>query len=193
MYLQLGLRHIADLSGYDHILFIAALSIPYSFADWRRLLWLVTAFTVGHSITLVLATLQLVTIAPTVVEMLIPLTILGAAALAVVEQRRASSRQDGAVPRVRFVLAAVFGLIHGLGFSGYLRSLLGEEERMAIPLLGFNVGLEIGQLAILSTLLVAGTVAVRLSVAQRHWSQFVTVITGGFGLFLFLQRIGIAR
>ena len=98
IYLQLGFHHIADLAGYDHILFIAALAIPYAPRDWRRLALLVTAFTVGHSLTLALATLRLVSVRPSLVETLIPLTIVVTAALALVEQRRSGEHAAPASP-----------------------------------------------------------------------------------------------
>ncbi len=193
LYLQLGFRHIADLTGYDHILFVAALAIPFAPRDWRRLAWLVTAFTIGHSITLALATLQLVSVSSALVETLIPATIIATAALAVVDMRRASANaNDRALGAVRYAMAAAFGLIHGLGFSTYLRALLGAEESIALPLFAFNVGLELGQLCILLCVLAIGALVVRLGVPRDRWSLLLAGVTGGLAVMLLIQRLGAA-
>ena len=194
LYLQLGFRHIADLAGYDHILFIAALAIPYALGNWRALAVLITAFTLGHSITLALATLQLVHVPSALVETLIPITIMITAALALFEMRghtASSAPTLTTTPVSRYVIAAAFGLIHGLGFSTYLRSLLGQEESIALPLLAFNVGLELGQLLILSVVLTIGTLVVRAGVARRFWMQLLAVFTGGLALVLLVERLGL--
>ena len=150
VYLRLGFEHISDLKGYDHILFIVALCAVYHFKAWKRLLWLVTAFTVGHSVTLALATLRLVTIDATLVEVLIPVTILLTSLLDVAAP--AEVQQDRAA-RYKYGLALGFGLIHGLGFSNFLRAVLGGEESIALPLFAFNVGLELGQIVIVFVVL----------------------------------------
>lgn len=191
-YLRLGLHHIADLRGYDHILFVAALTVAYRPADWRRLLWLVTAFTLGHSVTLALATLDFVRVNAALVETGIALTIvlssLMAMALAVRSDATAPATRGQAL---RYLLAALFGLIHGLGFSTFLRSLLGAEDSIAVPLLSFNVGLELGQLLIVASVLVIGLLAERvLRLARRDW---VLVAAGGIaalGARMVLERIG---
>lgn len=189
VYLRIGFHHIADLAGYDHILFIAALAIPYAPRDWKRLAWLVTAFTVGHSVTLVLATLRLVSVRPSLVETLIPITIIVTATLALIEQRRADDGTPPASPLVRYPFALGFGLIHGLGFSTYLRALLGAEESIALPLFAFNLGLELGQLLILSIVLAVGALLVRAVIARRRWVQLLATATGGLATVLLVQRL----
>ncbi len=198
IYLRLGFHHIADLAGYDHILFVTALAIPYAARDWRRLLVLVTAFTVGHSVTLALATLRLVSVSSTLVEALIPATILVTAVMAWRETRigtgltTPSERGESSaatVPASRYVLATLFGLIHGLGFSTYLRALLGEEESIALPLFAFNVGLELGQLLILTVVLTVGALVVRTGMDRRRWAQVLVGVTATLSLLLLLQRI----
>ena len=195
-YLHLGLAHIADPKGYDHILFVAALTGGYAPREWRRLLWLVTAFTVGHSITLALATLRLVQVDAAVVETLIPATILATSALAVAAARPGAAGSTAAEPpralrrqRVLYALAALFGLVHGLGFSTYLRSLLGAESSIALPLLAFNVGLELGQLLIVAATLLIGTLFVRaFGFARRDWVLLLAGATGALALVLLLER-----
>lgn len=191
LYLRLGVHHIADLTGYDHILFVTALSIPYAPRDWRRLAVLVTAFTLGHSLTLALATLRVVAVPSTVVEALIPATILVTALLTVFTRARLRDADGGLahVPFSRYLLAAVFGLIHGLGFSTYLRSLLGEEESIAMPLLAFNIGLEVGQLMILSVVLALGWAVTRVLITRQRWEWLVTGVTAGLAVVLLLQRL----
>jgi hypothetical protein len=190
-YLRLGLHHIADLRGYDHILFVAALTIAYRPSEWRRLLWLVTAFTLGHSVTLALATLNLVRVNSALVEIGIALTIVISSLMAIALAVRGDGTPDAKGQVLRYVLAACFGLIHGLGFSTFLRSLLGGEESIFVPLLSFNIGLELGQLLIVAAVLALGVVAERmLRLARRDW---VLVASGGIaamGIRMVLERIG---
>jgi hypothetical protein len=189
-YLRLGLHHITDVRGYDHILFIAALTVPYRLSDWKRLLWLVTAFTLGHSVTLALATMDLIRLSPSIVEPAIGATILlsGLAAFASI------GRDDRAVrpgwQGGRYLMAAGFGLIHGLGFSNYLRSLLGEGEGLALPLFAFNVGLEVGQLLIVSAILAIGVGVERmLRVERRYWVGAVSVVVAVLGGSILVERL----
>jgi hypothetical protein len=150
LYLRLGLEHILDLGAYDHILFVIALAAVYSLKEWKHMLVLVTAFTTGHSITLALATLGILVFNESLIETLIPITIVITAALNVFE--RLSKDPSSALQRdwkIKYGLALFFGLIHGLGFSYYLRAILGGESSIVLPLFSFNVGLELGQLVIL--------------------------------------------
>ena len=188
IYLELGFRHIADLAGYDHILFVTALAIPFRIRDWRRLAILVTAFTVGHSVTLALATLRLVSVSSQLVETLIPATILVTALGAYTAAT--PQRAENPVTLSRYGMALFFGLIHGLGFSTYLRALLGDEESIAGPLLAFNIGLELGQLAILFIVLTLGAALVPAILQRRRWVQLLVGVTGGLALMLLVQRLG---
>ncbi len=194
LYLRLGFSHIADLAGYDHILFVAALAVSYPPRDWRRLALLVTAFTLGHSVTLALATLGWVRISAPLIEALIPATILVTAGLLAWQYRRPAPARPAGAARdpiaLRFVLAAGFGLIHGLGFSTFLRTLLGAEESLTLPLLAFNVGLELGQLLILAAVLLLGVIAERvLGLSRRPWVLLVAFVTGGTATKLLLERL----
>ena len=163
-FFQLGFGHIVTSGAMDHILFLVALAVIYRATDWRDALWVVSAFTVGHSVTLALAVTNAVPTNAGLVEFLIPLTILAAAVEnLVVRERSAESRAH----RYRPLLAGVFGLVHGAGFAGYLKSLF--VERIAVPLLGFNIGIEAGQILVLAiigaALLSIDAVLLR---AQRH-------------------------
>lgn len=143
-YLVLGFQHIADLSAADHLLFLLVLGAVYRLQDWRAALLTVSAFTVGHSITLGIAVAGWVTPSSAWIEFLIPVTIV---ATGVENLWRGERVARGRWPFVRPALALMFGLVHGMGFAGYLRSLLGDE--IGVPLLGFNLGVEVGQVMIL--------------------------------------------
>ena len=152
-FVELGFRHITDLEAIDHILFLLALAAVYRRDDWRDALWVVTAFTIGHSITLALAVTGALVLPTPVIEFLIPLTIIATGLENIAVPRRARALWRG---RYRAVFAALFGLVHGAGFANYLRSLF--VDSIAIPLFGFNVGIELGQLVVLGLagLLLAG-------------------------------------
>ena len=143
-YIDLGFHHIVALDAMDHILFLVALAAIYRPRDWRQTLWVVTAFTVGHSITLFLAVTGLVTLPPALIEFLIPVTIVATAVENIVVRDR-GSRPWGAGHRP--VFAGVFGLVHGAGFANYLHSMF--VDQVAVPLFGFNVGIELGQIVVL--------------------------------------------
>lgn len=196
VYARLGFDHIVAVGALDHILFIVALAAGYGLTHWRHLLVLVTAFTVGHSITLALATLRLVSISSAVVEILIPLTILATAIFNMVETGWGppADASDATLPgrqqHVKYVMALVFGLIHGLGFSTVLRAMLGDEESIALPLFSFNVGLEVGQIAILTAVLVASAVLVRRTpMSGAWWTRLVSAATAVAAGVMVVQRL----
>jgi len=190
VYLRLGFEHIVDFGAWDHLLFVIVLVAIYVLRDWKHLLVLVTAFTVGHSLTLALATLRLVTVDSGLVEFLIPITIFLTAVVNIVEVRLRSELgiQDSQLAwRIKYVLALVFGLIHGLGFSNFLRAILGEEESLLLPLFSFNVGLEFGQILILSITLVVSSVVVRTTaLTQRTWAMLLSTAAGILALTMIL-------
>jgi hypothetical protein len=157
-YIQLGFRHIVDVEAMDHILFLVALAAIYRPRDVRQALWVVTAFTIGHSVTLALAVTGIVRFPSALIEFLIPVTIVatGVENLIVSARRRAGG---GMQSRYRPVFAGVFGLVHGAGFANYLSAMF--VTHIALPLFGFNVGIEIGQIVIL------GAAALALALVDR--------------------------
>jgi hypothetical protein len=187
-YFRLGVGHIADLRGYDHILFIIALTAGYALREWRKLLWLVTAFTLGHSLTLALATRDLVRVSSGLVEILIAVTIVATGVYGLVSRRDTEATAAGR-QRILYAMAGGFGLIHGLGFSSFLRTVLGGEEGIAWPLFAFNVGLEVGQLAIVLGILVLGTLVCDLAgVPRRHWAMGLSVVAVIAGFRMIIER-----
>lgn len=192
VYLRLGFEHISDLAGYDHMLFIAALCALYPINQWRPLLLLVTAFTIGHSITLALATLDVITVNDALVEFLIPVTILLTSILNIVEtnpddHRLATTRRSW---RIKYGLALGFGLIHGMGFSNFLRAVLGAEESIVLPLFAFNVGLEVGQLVVLFFVLLLAFIMVRVIGMRRYdWALVLSGATAGIALTMMIERM----
>lgn len=163
-YFFLGLEHILDVNGVDHILFVVVLSVIYSLAQWKRLLILTTAFTLGHSLTLALSVLDFVTIDPSVIEALIPITILITALTNIFIGMQEKNKST----RINYFYAVSFGLIHGLGFSNYLKGLLGKDFEIFNQLLAFNLGLEVGQIFIIALFLILGFLFLNiLKLSQR--------------------------
>jgi len=186
LYFKLGLQHIADLKGYDHILFIVTLCAVYSLKEWKKVLVLVTAFTIGHSLTLALATLDLIRVDGDLIEFLIPLTIF-ITALANLFVRKQKGRS--VLYYLRYAAALFFGLIHGLGFSNYLRSLLGAERGLVLPLFSFNVGIEAGQIIIVTTIMLLTKVVVDIiGLPRREWQVLLSGAGLGISLVLMLER-----
>ncbi len=184
-FLKLGFKHITDLNGYDHILFILALCAIYKTSEWRKVGLLVTAFTIGHSITLALATLKILKVNNNLVELLIPITILITCIFnffyTIPERRPLKEKSD----KSRYLMALFFGLIHGMGFSNYLRSLLGREESIVKPLFSFNLGLEGGQLVIVFISMLFTWLLINVfHVKQQNWKIGLSGFIAAASLFL---------
>jgi len=187
LYFQLGQEHILDRNAYDHMAFVIALAALYQFADWKRILVLVTAFTIGHSITLALATLKIVSVNMNVIEFLIPVTILVTAISNLFVREEAIQLRK---VQINYLLALGFGLIHGLGFSNYLQAILGKEESIAWPLFAFNVGLEAGQIIIVGIFLSIGFLFVSIfGVSRRDWKMIISSIVAGVAFTLTMDAV----
>jgi hypothetical protein len=184
LYFNLGREHIADLAGYDHILFVAALCLGYLLKDWKKLLVLVTAFTVGHSITLALSVLNVVEVSTKWIEFLIPVTIL---ITAIASTYRKPGDRSTRSPV--YLLTVAFGLIHGLGFSNYLKSLLGKNDSIVSDLLAFNLGLELGQLIIVAVILLISSIfLIILKINEKTFILFTAGAIFGVALLMAVQR-----
>lgn len=185
LYFSLGREHIADLAGYDHILFVTALCLRYLVEDWKKILILVTAFTVGHSITLALSVLDYIQVPTKWIEFLIPVTIV---ITALTNVFTFNPQQPSKVSMI-YSLALFFGLIHGLGFSNYLKSLLGKDTNIVSELLAFNIGLEVGQLLIVVVVLLLSVICVRfLQIQRRDYLLFASGAIFGIALLMAIER-----
>ena len=182
IYIKLGFEHISDLAGFDHILFLVALCAVYRIQQWKNLLILVTAFTLGHSITLALSVFEAISIRSDIIEFLIPTTILITALHNVSVQNSAIAAKK---MNKNYAMALFFGFIHGMGFSNYFRALLMGQDNIALPLLGFNLGIEIGQLMVVAIIIgIAFLFLHLLKVKHRDWNVFVSGAAAGVALLL---------
>lgn len=173
MYLELGIKHIADLKGYDHILFLISLMAAYQIFQWKKILKLITAFTIGHSISLALSALNYVQFSIPIIEFLIPVTIVLTALSNIFNQQRWSAQ----FYVYEYIITLIFGLIHGLGFSVLLKALLGQESSIIFPLATFNIGLEFGQILIVAVILILNFLSLKyLRVQQKYWRLVLSII-----------------
>ncbi|MBA4144312.1 MAG: HupE / UreJ protein [Azospira oryzae] len=188
LYFVLGKDHILDYAnGYDHILFVVALCALYLSGDWRKILILVTAFTIGHSITLALSTLQIISVKTELIEFLIPLTIFITAFSNLFRKEDQISHR---VVQTNYIYALFFGLIHGMGFSNYLKAILGKDHSIISQLLAFNLGLEFGQMIVVAIFLFLGFIFVDLAgVSRRDWKMVISSAIAGIALILMKDRI----
>ncbi|WP_258104220.1 HupE/UreJ family protein [Marinoscillum sp. MHG1-6] len=186
-YIIQGIQHITDPAGIDHMLFVITLCAVYELKEWKQTLILVTAFTIGHSLTLALAVLDIVSINQDLVETLIPITILLTSIHNVYQKRALRSRISW-----NYVLALAFGLIHGLGFSNYLRAMMMgiSDSGIIQPLLAFNLGVEFGQGIIVACFMLILFVATKLiTVAHREWNLYISGAGGGVALTMIIDSI----
>lgn len=185
LYFELGAEHILDINGYDHILFVVALCAIYAAQDWKKILILVTAFTIGHSITLALSALEIINFRSDIIEFLIPVTIFITAFSNIV--RKQNSMKPGYL-NLNYFFGLFFGLIHGLGFSNYLKSLLGRDESIVTQLLAFNLGLELGQIIIVLIFMVVAFIFTGLfNVQRRDWNLVISSAIAGIALTIMME------
>ena len=186
IFFPMGIEHITALNGLDHILFIAALCLRYMISDWKKLLILVTAFTIGHSITLALSTLNVINISQKWTEFFIAFTILITAFNnCFVKDFKFKTKYP-----VIYFFALFFGLIHGLGFSTLLKSMLGKDESIVTQLLAFNLGLEVGQLIIVAIILIVSFILVNfLRINRRVYLLFASGGIAALALEIMIERM----
>jgi hypothetical protein len=177
--LKQGFYHILDPGAYDHLLFIVALIAIYRLSEWKKVALLVTAFTLGHSITLALAAFELITFPQKTIEILVPVTILITAFYNIWLARKVQPIVTAQKMSFNYALALFFGLIHGMAFSNQLKASLfpGEEDTVFTQLLGFNIGIELGQLLIVLGILLLSFLAFNvLKLNQRWWILILSII-----------------
>lgn len=183
-YFRMGWDHIISVDALDHLLFIISLCVFYDFSQWKKLLILVTAFTLGHSVTLALSVLDIVRIPSVWVEFLIPCTIVFTSVVNMV--RAGDVKHMG----IAYSMALIFGLIHGMGFANALRMMLSRDQSLGISLLGFNLGLEAGQVLVVFVVLWLATVLTgALRIKKIYWVNGVSILTGAVALYMAFQRL----
>jgi len=178
IYFEKGLRHILDLSAYDHILFLIALTILYAFKDWKRLLLLVTIFTVGHTVALLLSVFGVVIIKVNLVEFLIPITILIIAFFNLFTAGKSSKQESISI--IGFV-TLFFGIIHGLSFAGYFKTLVGgSPQSKLLPLSEFSLGIEASQIIVVFIVLILSyIVQTFFRFSKRDWTLVMSAFVIG--------------
>ena len=185
LYLKLGWEHIVSLDALDHQLFVLVLMAIFVFKDWKKILWVVTAFTIGHSITLALSVFDILRAPAKWVEFLIPLTIVITALDNILMRNKPQN-----LMKMNYYLALFFGLVHGMGFANTARMMMSKEESIFVPLLGFNIGLEVGQIAVVVVIMILHFVMLTLfRINKKEWVMFVSSAVFALALKMALERI----
>lgn len=164
LFFKQGLSHILDIDGIDHILFILAITVFFNRTHWKKLALLVTAFTLGHSITLVLSMYDVISLKRDMVEQLIPITIIITCANNFFKVYKPTKVNY----KVLYTMVLVFGCVHGLAFSNFLKMAFFEDDNLLASLAGFNIGIELGQLLIVCVFLAATELALRVFKKIKH-------------------------
>lgn len=184
-YFKMGWQHIISIDALDHQLFILALACVYSIQDIKRVLILVTAFTIGHSLTLALSVYDVIRFSSKWVEFLIPCTIFITALNNIFQVDK-----KGKSARINYYLALCFGLIHGMGFANAIRIMLAKDQKIGLGLFGFNVGLEVGQIFVVGIILIIGIMFLNvLKVKRRDWIFFLSAGVFALSLKMALERL----
>ncbi len=185
-YFKMGLFHVLDIKAYDHILFLIVLAIVYQFKQWKKVLWLITLFTIGHSITLALSAYGILNVRADLVEFLIPLTIFITGLMNVLTAKKASVGKENQ----NLFFALFFGLIHGLGFSNYFKIMIGKTSDKLVPLLEFALGVEAAQIIIVLLILLVGSLVQSVfGVNRRDWILVGSSIVIGFAFQMMIDRV----
>lgn len=183
-YFKIGWSHIMSWDATDHLFFITVLAIIYTVADWKKVLVLVTAFTVGHALTLFMSVLNMINVKSEMVEFLIPCTILITAMMNLFMQKQQSVSHT-----IQYAIALGFGLIHGLGYANYIRMMLSADQQLVWGLFSFNLGLEAGQIVVVGLVLLTVWVSSRIHAkAHQRWVSFVSAFVLMFALKLAIER-----
>ena len=186
LYFKMGFYHVLDFSAFDHILFLIVLAVVFNFKQKRKVGWLVTLFTIGHSITLGLSAFGVLKVSTKLIEFLIPVTILITGCINIFRAKKAASGSES----INLVFALFFGLIHGLGFSTYFKMMVSKGEDKIMPLLEFALGIEVSQIIIVFGILVRGTFLDFFTrVSKRDWILVASSIVIGISFQMMLERI----
>ncbi|MDB2385335.1 HupE/UreJ family protein [Polaribacter sp.] len=185
IYVKMGLTHVLDYKAYDHILFLIVLAVIYNFNKWKKVLWLITLFTIGHGLSLALSAYGILKVRIDLVEFLIPFTIFVTGVANIFTAKESiSSKQN-----LNLVLALFFGLIHGLGFSNYFRMMIGQEDDKLLPLVEFALGIELAQIIVVFGILILGSLLQSFRVSRRDWILVTSSIVIGFAIQMMVERV----
>ncbi|MUP44922.1 HupE/UreJ family protein [Gramella sp. BOM4] len=180
LYFRLGLDHVLDWQAYDHVLFLVVLVAAYGFSTWKRVLWLVTLFTIGHTLALFLSVYEIVRVASNYVEFLIPVTILVTAIFDIITAGKKVQKTNFSL---LYITAAFFGLIHGLGFSSYFKMIASASESKFLPLIEFALGIEVAQIIVVLAVMIIGFICQNIfKVSKRDWILVTASIVVGIVL-----------
>jgi len=183
--LHYGINHVLDINAYDHVLFLIALSVPYIFKDWKRVLILVSVFTLGHTLSLVLAAYNVVSVNGEFIEFLIPITILIVAVYNIFTAGK--SAKEGKIS-VLFLSTLFFGLVHGLGFAREFKMFVGPSDNKIITLIEFALGIEIAQVIIVFIVLFLGFLLQTVfRFSKRDWMMIISSIVVGLVIPMILK------
>lgn len=186
IYFQIGLKHVLDIHAYDHVLFLIALAVPFSFKDWKQIVLLVSMFTIGHTLALLLSIFGIIAIKVNVVELLIPITILITALFNLFTAGKSSKKES---INLVFFITLFFGIIHGLGFSNYFKSILGgTPSSKLIPLAEFALGIEAAQIVVVFVvLLLSYIVQTVFRFSKRDWTLVMSAFIIGVVLPMIVE------
>jgi len=183
LFLKLGLYHVLDWQAYDHVLFLIVLAVIYTLIDWKKVFWLITLFTLGHSLSLTLSAYKIAEMNTAIVEFLIPLTIFITAVTNIFTVKNKNKST------INLFFAFFFGLIHGLGFSTYFKMLVDDTDAKLLPLFNFAIGIEIAQVIIVMAILsIAYSVQKFFKVPKRDWVLVISVIVIGIVIPMLIER-----
>ena len=175
--LQHGIYHVVHINAYEHILFLIVLSLPYFFKDWKRILLLITIFTVGHCLSLSLVTYNIVSLNIRVTSFLIPLTILIVSLFNIFTSGKKTHQSKFGF---LFFITLFFGLIHGLGFANELKSLISASENKLLAIVEIALGIEIGQLIIAFIVIFLSFICQTIfRFSRRDWIMVISAIVLG--------------
>lgn len=183
-YTEFGLTHVLDVQAYDHVLFFIVLTINYGFKDWKKALWLITFFTIGHTLTLTLSTYHLIYVEMDIVEFLIPLTIFITAFYNISTSKKIDKNKT-----IGSFFAFTFGLIHGLGFSGAIRILIDDTDQKFLPIMEFALGIEIAQIMVVLIIFILGFFVLNLfKIKKRELVLVASSVVIGLIIPMLIER-----
>lgn len=178
IYFTLGLKHLYNINAYADILFLLALTVPYEFKSWKKILLLVSLFTAGHTIALMLSIFNIVTVKVSIVAFIILILLLITALYTIISTGK-SNKKDSIV--FIAILTSLFGIVHGLGFSNYFNSIVqGKPTDKLVPLFESSLGFGVSQIVvIILALLLAYVIQTLLKFSKREWILIVSSFVVG--------------